>query len=52
MYAQAQLEAVNAPQEMTLDDTHEVRGAGLFADIGAVIDSVIPLVGQVISKVS
>lgn len=52
MYAQALLETTQAPQEMTLEDTHEVRGAGMFADIGAVIDSAIPVIANVVSKIS
>jgi hypothetical protein len=52
MSTQAQLEIANAPQEMTLEDTHEVRGAGLFADIGGVIDAAIPVIAAVVSKIS
>lgn len=52
MSTQAQLETLDAPQEMTLDDTHEVRGAGTFAEIGAVIDAAIPVIIKVASKIS
>jgi hypothetical protein len=52
MSTQAQLEIANAPQEMTLEDTHEVRGAGIFADIGGVIDAAIPVITAVVSKIS
>lgn len=56
MSAHAQLETLIAPhvapQEMTLEDTHDVRGAGVFADIGAIIDAAIPVIAKVISKVS
>lgn len=52
MAAQAQLETLSAPQEMTLEDTHDLRGAGTFADIGAVIDSAIPVIAKVVAQVS
>ncbi|MGY2286188.1 hypothetical protein [Pseudomonas gingeri] len=29
----------NAPQEMTLDETMDIRGAGWFADAGGVVDN-------------
>ncbi|WP_017903435.1 hypothetical protein [Pseudomonas asplenii] len=31
----------NAPQEMTLDETMEIRGAGWFSDAGAWMDGAV-----------
>jgi hypothetical protein len=51
MYAPAPLE-LSTPLEMSLEETHDVRGAGLFADIGAVIDAAIPVIAGVVAKIS
>lgn len=52
MYPQATLETTHAPLEMALEETHEVRGAGTFQDIGAVIDAAIPVITKVVDAVS